>query len=56
MRQSDHRLILADPNADPVSHGVAQGLAEMFPLVGLSSARDEQDEQIEEDDPLERAT
>lgn len=56
MRQSDHRLILADPNADPVLHGVAQGLAEMFPLVGLSSARDEQDEQIEEDDPLERAT
>ena len=55
MRQSDHCLPLDGRNSDPVLHGVAYGLAEMFPPVELSSSRGEQDEQIEEADDLEQA-
>lgn len=53
MRQSNHFLPISGPNSDPVLHGIAQGLADLFPPIELSLSHDETDEQIEEDDFLE---
>lgn len=54
MRHSDHFHPLNGPSSDPVLHGVARGLAEIFPPVELSVSHDEADEQANEDDQVEQ--
>lgn len=48
MQAKNHQLPEAGPASSPVLYGVAHGLSEIFPLVELSSFRDEADNEIEE--------